>query len=86
MLKIDPRKSVAVIEFTVQDVKNSCEELSNLTYEQAIAVCELLTYVYCGVSNELLSKLESVQDGIDSLTSDLDDVSDTLRDFKNGLR
>lgn len=86
MLKIDPRTSVAVIEFTVQDVKNSCEELSNLTYEQAMAVCELLTYVYRGVSKELLSKLESVQDGIDSLTSDLDDVSDTLQDFKNGLR
>lgn len=65
MLKIDPRTSVAVTEFTVQDVKNSCEELSNLTYEQAMAVCELLTYVYRGVSKELLSKLESVQDGID---------------------
>ena len=86
MLKIEPRKSGSVIEFTVHDVKNSCEELSNLTYEQAMAVCELLTYVYRGVSKELLSKLESVQDSIDSLTSDLDDVSDTLQDFKNGLR
>lgn len=82
MTKIEPRKSSCITEFTVQDVKNSCEELSNLTYEQAMKVCELLAYVSRGVNNELFNKLSAVQDSIDDLNYELDAVSDNLRIFK----
>ena len=85
MLEIEPRKTPGIIEFTVYDVKNSCEELSNLTYDQAIAVCELLAHVSKSSSKELLCRLESVQDRIDALTSDLDDMKDDLRTFKREL-
>lgn len=85
MCKIEPRITRYLTEFTVQDVKNSCDELSNLTYDQAMAVCDLLSHVYRGVSKELLSKLDAVQDSIESLNYDLDEVSDNLRVFKHGL-
>lgn len=85
MPEIEPRKTSGMTEFTVHDVKNSCEELSNLTYDQAMAVCELLAYVSKGSDKELICRLESVQDRIDSLASDLDDMSDELRTFKSEL-
>ena len=86
MLEIEPRKTSGMTEFTVHHVKNSCEELSNLTYDQAMAVCELLAYVYNSSPKESMCRLlESVQDKIDSLTNDLDDMADDLRTFKSDL-
>lgn len=65
-------------EYTVSMVKQSCEEFSTLTYEQAMRVCELLAK-YAG-SNKFSDEIESLQDENSELESELENAQDELED------
>lgn len=64
-------------EYTVSMVKQSCEEFSTLTYDQAMKVCELLAKY---ASNKVSDEIESLQDENSELERELEDAQDELED------
>ena len=74
-------------EVSVSQVRNSCEEFSTLTHDQAMKVAELVVDLWNRDDLDLsesqirttLNKVSTISDDLDNVMSDLEDVADYLR-------
>ena len=76
-------------EVTISQVRNSCEEFSTLTYDQAMKVADLVVDLWNREDLDLsesqirttLNKVSTISDDLDNVMSDLEDVADYLRNL-----
>ena len=66
-------------EVTVSQVRNSCEEFSTLTHDQAMKVAELVVDLWNRVDFDMdESQIRTVLNNVSTLSDDLHDVVDGL--------
>ena len=74
-------------EVTISQVRNSCEEFSTLTHDQAMKVAELVVDLWNRDDLDLsesqirttLNKVSTISDDLDNVMGDLEDVAYYLR-------